>query len=204
MELSRNQLGFKLVLSRSGALTCVNEHRAWIGNALEYETVRALRSGARLRPRHRTRLRPCLLEPNSRRSRDRAYSLDDGPSRSGWRGFVRRRFCDLQPAHAKAVVHITRCMERRRGTRAAAFLLDAPPSAHYACSRIIVLEGRQADQKNDHPGESRDTDDGNDEQAGTDYSVLLQELGASGTELLLPFGPIAIFEFHGAPLRGHF
>jgi hypothetical protein len=33
---------------------------------------------------------------------------------------------------------------------------------------------------------------------------LLQELGAGGTELLLPFGPIAIFEFHGAPLRGHF
>ncbi len=51
----------------------------------------------------------------------------------------------------------------------------------------------------DDPNESRHAEDYNGEQGGADYPVLLQERSVDGLQPQLPVGPIAIFEFHGAP-----
>ncbi len=67
MELFGVQLGVRLVLSRSGALTYVNEQQAWFEKAMGYDKLRALRRGAGLCLGHRTCLRPRFLEPGTGR-----------------------------------------------------------------------------------------------------------------------------------------
>jgi hypothetical protein len=58
------------------------------------------------------------------------------------------------------------------------------------------------DEIADYPSESRHAEDGEGEQGGADCSVLLQERSVDGLQPLLHVGPMAMFEFHGAPFWG--
>ena len=81
-------------------------------------------------------------------------------------------------------------------------LLLAGPAADVSLLLIKILEGhRQADKIADYPSENGHCEEDNSKQGGTRHPVLLQRLGHS-RQPPLPFGPIALFEFHSAPVEG--
>ena len=59
------------------------------------------------------------------------------------------------------------------------------------------------DEIADDPGESRHAEDGEGEQGGPHGSILLQERSVDGLQPQLHVGPIASFEFQGAPVSGN-
>ncbi len=73
--------------------------------------------------------------------------------------------------------------------------------AHCPHPRVTVLRWRRLINEIDsYSCENHHTEDGEGEQGSAYFSVFLQEPGAGGPKPPLRVDPIAIFEFHAAPV----